>query len=60
MARASGLTVLSKLGRLVGLLVILGVLAPGFLLPYVGGLANYRNRCDEVAANDYEGFVRTG
>jgi membrane peptidoglycan carboxypeptidase len=37
MARASGLTVLSKLGRLVGLLVILGVLAAGLVLPYVGG-----------------------
>ena len=37
MARASGLTVLSKLGRLVGLLVITGVLAAGFLLPYIGG-----------------------
>jgi membrane peptidoglycan carboxypeptidase len=32
------LTALSKLGRLIGLLVILGVLAAGFLLPYVGGL----------------------
>ena len=38
MARASGLTVLSKLGRLVGLLVILGILGAGFLLPYIGGL----------------------
>src|ERR1700712_922404 len=37
MARASGLTVLSKLGRLIGLLVIVGVLAAGFLLPYIGG-----------------------
>ena len=38
MARASGLTVLSKLGRLVGLLVVLGVLGAGFLLPYIGGV----------------------
>ncbi|MDQ1721780.1 MAG: hypothetical protein QOI26_1514 [Pseudonocardiales bacterium] len=38
MARASGLTVLSKLGRLVGLLVIVGILAAGFLLPYIGGV----------------------
>ncbi|MDQ1739622.1 MAG: hypothetical protein QOE53_1274 [Pseudonocardiales bacterium] len=38
MARASGLTVLSKLGRLIALLVIVGVLAAGFLLPYIGGL----------------------
>lgn len=37
MARASGLTVLSKLGRLIALLVIVGVLAAGFLLPYIGG-----------------------
>src|SRR5215218_7290049 len=38
MARASGLTVLSKLGRLVSLLVIVGVLAAGLLLPYIGGV----------------------
>ncbi|HEX8095834.1 hypothetical protein, partial [Jatrophihabitans sp.] len=38
MARASGLTVLSKLGRLASLLVIVGILAAGFLLPYIGGL----------------------
>ncbi|HEX5366883.1 MAG TPA: NAD(P)/FAD-dependent oxidoreductase [Acidimicrobiales bacterium] len=25
-------------------------------MPYVGGLLNYRQRCDEVAAHDYEGF----
>src|SRR3954463_7667853 len=37
MARASGLTILSTLGRLVVLLVIAGVLATGLLLPYVGG-----------------------
>ena len=38
MARASGLVVLSKLGRLIALLVVVGVLAAGFLLPYIGGL----------------------
>jgi membrane peptidoglycan carboxypeptidase len=38
MARASGLTVLSKLGRLISLLVIVGVLAAGLLLPYIGGV----------------------
>ncbi|HJQ03757.1 MAG TPA: penicillin-binding protein [Jatrophihabitans sp.] len=39
MARASGWTILSKLTQLVGLLVIVGVLAAGFLLPYIGGLS---------------------
>ncbi|HEX4728350.1 MAG TPA: transglycosylase domain-containing protein, partial [Jatrophihabitans sp.] len=38
MARASGWTILSKLSQLIGLLVILGVLAAGFLLPYIGGV----------------------
>ena len=38
----------------------LGANIPGkkrIFMPYVGGLANYRNRCEEVAANDYEGFL---
>ncbi len=26
-------------------------------MPYVGGLGRYRSRCDDVAANGYEGFV---
>lgn len=26
-------------------------------MPYVGGLGRYRTRCDEVAANGYDGFV---
>lgn len=26
-------------------------------MPYVGGLGRYRQRCDDVAANGYEGFV---
>jgi membrane peptidoglycan carboxypeptidase len=37
-ARASGWTILSKLLQLVGLLTIVGVLAAGFLLPYIGGV----------------------
>ncbi|HEU5271104.1 MAG TPA: transglycosylase domain-containing protein, partial [Jatrophihabitans sp.] len=37
MARASGGTILLKLSQLVGLLAIAGVLAAGFLLPYIGG-----------------------
>jgi len=38
----------------------LGANIPGkkrVFMPYVGGLANYRARCEEVAAHDYEGFV---
>ncbi len=30
---------------------------PRIFLPYLGGLGPYRQKCDEVAANDYEGFV---
>ncbi|MEM7362638.1 MAG: NAD(P)/FAD-dependent oxidoreductase [Pseudomonadota bacterium] len=30
---------------------------PRIFMPYVGGLARYRQRCDEIAENDYEGFV---
>jgi cyclohexanone monooxygenase len=26
-------------------------------LPYLGGLGAYRQKCDEVAENDYEGFA---
>lgn len=29
---------------------------PRVFLPYAGGLARYRDRCDEVAASGYEGF----
>jgi cyclohexanone monooxygenase len=25
-------------------------------MPYVGGVGAYRQKCDEVAANEYEGF----
>lgn len=37
MARASGWSILSKLSQLAGLLVIVGVLAAGLLIPYIGG-----------------------
>jgi len=37
-ARASGWTILSKLGQLIGLLAIVGVLAAGLVLPYIGGM----------------------
>lgn len=30
---------------------------PRFYMPYVGGVGVYRQRCDEVAAAGYEGFV---
>ena len=30
---------------------------PRVFLPYVGGVGTYRQKCDEVAANDYEGFA---
>jgi hypothetical protein len=28
-------------------------------MPYVAGVAVYRRKCDDVAANDYEGFELT-
>jgi cyclohexanone monooxygenase len=30
---------------------------PRVFLPYIGGVGMYRQKCDEVAANGYEGFV---
>lgn len=33
---------------------------PRVFLPYTGGMRRYRSRCDAVAANGYEGFVRSG
>jgi cyclohexanone monooxygenase len=30
---------------------------PRVFMPYVGGVGTYRQKCDEVAANDYEGFA---
>jgi len=38
----------------------LGANIPGearVFIPYAGGLPSYRERCDEVAGNNYEGFV---
>jgi len=29
---------------------------PRIFMPYVGGVGTYRHKCDEVAANGYEGF----
>jgi len=29
---------------------------PRIFMPYLGGVGTYRNKCDEVAANGYEGF----
>jgi cyclohexanone monooxygenase len=33
---------------------------PRIFLPYIGGVGAYRKRCDEVAAQGYEGFVLGG
>ncbi len=30
---------------------------PRVFMPYAGGMAAYRTRCDEIAANGYEGFT---
>ncbi len=30
---------------------------PRVFMPYIGGVGVYRQKCDEVAANDYEGFA---
>ena len=30
---------------------------PRVFMPYVGGVGVYRQKCDEVAANGYEGFA---
>jgi cyclohexanone monooxygenase len=32
---------------------------PRVFMPYIGGVGVYRQKCDEVAAKDYEGFVLT-
>ena len=32
---------------------------PRIFMPYVGGVGEYRNRCDEIAANGYTGFTLT-
>jgi cyclohexanone monooxygenase len=28
-------------------------------MPYLGGVGNYRNHCDGIAAGGYEGFAMT-
>jgi cation diffusion facilitator CzcD-associated flavoprotein CzcO len=33
---------------------------PRVFMPYIGGVGPYRERCQEVAAKDYEGFVLAG
>ena len=33
---------------------------PRLFLPYIGGVGPYRDRCDAVAANGYEGFTVAG
>ena len=30
---------------------------PRVFMPYIGGLGVYRQKCDEIAANGYEGFA---
>jgi cyclohexanone monooxygenase len=30
---------------------------PQVFMPYVGGFGPYKKKCDEVAANGYEGFL---
>lgn len=32
---------------------------PRIFMPYVGGVGNYRRRCEEIAAKGYEGFILT-
>ena len=32
---------------------------PRVFMPYIGGFSVYRDKCDEVAANGYEGFALT-
>jgi len=32
---------------------------PRVFMPYVGGVGLYRQKCDDVAARDYEGYART-
>ncbi len=32
---------------------------PRVFMPYIGGVGSYRQKCDEVAANGYEGFELT-
>ena len=32
---------------------------PRIFMPYIGGVPAYRQKCNEVAANGYEGFTMT-
>jgi cyclohexanone monooxygenase len=32
---------------------------PRVFMPYIGGILPYRQKCDDVAAKGYEGFVLT-
>jgi cyclohexanone monooxygenase len=32
---------------------------PRIFMPYLGGVGAYRQKCDEVAAKDYDGFRLT-
>jgi cation diffusion facilitator CzcD-associated flavoprotein CzcO len=33
---------------------------PRVFMPYIGGVGAYRQKCDEIAANGYEGFILDG
>ena len=33
---------------------------PRVFMPYIGGVGAYRQKCDEIAANGYEGFTLAG
>jgi cyclohexanone monooxygenase len=33
---------------------------PRVFMPYIGGVGAYRQKCDEIAANGYQGFVLAG
>ena len=33
---------------------------PRVFMPYIGGVGAYREKCDEIAANGYEGFRLSG
>jgi cyclohexanone monooxygenase len=32
---------------------------PRIFMPYIGGVGTYRLKCDDVAANGYQGFCMT-
>jgi cyclohexanone monooxygenase len=33
---------------------------PRVFMPYIGGVGAYRQKCDEIAANAYQGFLVAG